>query len=164
VRAEAGGIPFRDDSFDLVTCLDLLEHIEDDEGALKEAFRSLKPGGLLLVTVPSYPLLFGAHDRAMGHLRRYRKAELKETAERAGFKALKASYYMSLVFPFTLVMKIYQKRFGSDTETIPYRVHPVLNGIFLFLCELESRMLVYMNMPAGSSIFLILKKPVSGVS
>jgi SAM-dependent methyltransferase len=162
-QAEAGAIPFKENCFDIITTLDLLEHLPDDEAALEEAFRVLKPGGILLVTVPAMPWLFGAHDHAMGHLRRYTKTGLASMIKRVGFSEIKLSYYMGLLFPATLLMKLYQKRFGSRTETIPYQVNPLLNRLFLFLCELEARMLVYMNMPVGTSILLIARKPNSGL-
>ncbi len=162
-QAKADRLPFRDGCFDLVCALDLLEHLNEDKAALAEAFRVLRPGGLLLVTVPALPRLFGAHDYAMGHLRRYTRPGLESMVEGTGFEKAKASYYMSLIFPATLLIKLYQKRFGSRESTIPYQVHPVLNRFFLLLCELEARMLVYMNMAVGTSILMIAKKPVSGL-
>jgi len=163
VQGMAERLPFCEDCFDLVCALDLLEHLADDDAALSEAFRVLKPGGILLVTVPAYPYFFGAHDHAMGHYRRYKKAGLGSKVMGVGFSLIRMSYYMSLLFPATLLLKLYQKRFGSKTETISYHVHPLLNRFFLFLCELESRMLVYLDMPAGTSIILIARKPVSGL-
>jgi SAM-dependent methyltransferase len=162
-QGRAERLPFCENCFDLVCALDLLEHLADDDAALGQAFRVLKPGGILLVTVPAYPSLFGAHDHALGHKRRYKKADLGFKVKRSGFSLIKTSHYMSLLFPATLLIKLYQKRFGSRTETIRYHVHPLLNRFFLFLCELEARLLVYLDMPVGTSILLIARKPVSGL-
>lgn len=163
VRGTCESIPFKSGSFDLVSALDLLEHLSDDDSALMEACRVTRPGGFLLVTVPAYQLLFGAHDYALGHKRRYNKKDLESKIKAAGFQTARASYYMSLILPATLILKLYQKLFGSHTDTITYRVHPFLNRLFLFLCELEARMLVHINMPAGTSIVMLARKPEGAV-
>jgi SAM-dependent methyltransferase len=66
-----------DASLDLVFLLDVLEHQEDDRRLLEEVLGKIKPGGRLVVTVPGHPFLFGGHDRALGHYRRYRRRELE---------------------------------------------------------------------------------------
>ena len=82
-RAEI--LPFREGSFDIVSALDCIEHIEDDEAALQEAYRVLKDGGTLLLTVPSHPWLWSRHDEALHHKRRYTKNELQRKVRDAGF-------------------------------------------------------------------------------
>lgn len=69
---DAGHLGVRDESFDIVVALDVLEHLDDDVAAARELRRVLKPGGLLLVTVPAYRWLWSDHDVALGHRRRYR--------------------------------------------------------------------------------------------
>jgi SAM-dependent methyltransferase len=64
-----------DGSLDLAFLMDVLEHEQDDRRFLEDAFRKVKPGGRLVVTVPAYPCLFSAHDRSLGHLRRYRRCQ-----------------------------------------------------------------------------------------
>lgn len=73
------------DGFDSAVCVNVLEHIEDDVGALADIHRVLRPGGPLLALVPAHPALYGANDRLSGHERRYTKPELREKLERAGF-------------------------------------------------------------------------------
>jgi SAM-dependent methyltransferase len=73
------------DGFDSVVCVNVLEHIEDDLGALADIHRVLDAGGFLLALVPAHPALYGANDRLSGHERRYVKSELREKLERTGF-------------------------------------------------------------------------------
>ena len=75
-----------DESFDLVTCLDVLEHVPEDERALAELWRVTVPGGHLLVTVPAYQALWSAHDVANHHYRRYRKRSLADSARETGWE------------------------------------------------------------------------------
>ena len=67
-------LPWPDQSFDLITCLDVIEHTPDDRPALAELHRVCRPGGWLLVTVPAYPALWSLHDEANHHYRRYSRA------------------------------------------------------------------------------------------
>ncbi|MEA2435654.1 MAG: hypothetical protein QOF65_210, partial [Thermoleophilaceae bacterium] len=77
-------IPYEDASFDLVTCLDVIEHT-DDLAALRELRRVTRPGGHLVVTVPAHPRLWSRHDEVNGHRRRYTRETLQRAAEAAGW-------------------------------------------------------------------------------
>ena len=81
---ESETLPFPDDSFDLLTALDVLEHIEDDRWALREVARVLRPGGIFLATVPAYRWMWGAQDEISHHFRRYSAGELKRKIPEAG--------------------------------------------------------------------------------
>jgi len=85
-------LPSEPVSFDLVLLCDVLEHLEQPEQLLREVFARLAPGGILLVTVPAFDLLFSAHDRVLGHHRRYSRRSLGQlfassaiTEERGGY-------------------------------------------------------------------------------
>ena len=73
---DATKLLFENESFDLATALDVLEHIPNDILAIQEAFRVLKSGGLFLITVPSYPWLWSQHDKVLHLVRRYYKNDL----------------------------------------------------------------------------------------
>jgi glycosyltransferase involved in cell wall biosynthesis len=83
----------RRERFDTVLCLNVLEHIENDTGALATFAALLEPGGRLVLRVPAMPRLYGAIDRALGHLRRYDAAELTTKLRAAGFEVEEASYF-----------------------------------------------------------------------
>jgi SAM-dependent methyltransferase len=69
-------LPFADGSFDLVCAFDIIEHVDDDEGALSEVSRIARPGGLILTSMPLHPALWTSFDEFVGHKRRYEPPEL----------------------------------------------------------------------------------------
>jgi SAM-dependent methyltransferase len=72
-------------AFDTVVCLNVVEHVEDDLGGLKNIYSALEQGGRAIILVPHDQRIFGTLDVALGHYRRYRHVELKERMEAAGF-------------------------------------------------------------------------------
>ncbi len=99
VQADAADLPFRDRSFDAVFILDVLEHIEGDEVALKEVRRVLRLGGSLLITVPAFMFLFGRQDRVSDHKRRYRRPALVKLVNDLGFEVQYSTYFNTVLFP-----------------------------------------------------------------
>jgi len=85
VRGEATRLPIRSGSADLVMSTDVWEHVEDDQTVAREAFRALRPGGRLLVAVPADRSMWSGHDVALGHVRRYERADLVELVRGVGF-------------------------------------------------------------------------------
>src|SRR2546428_1298831 len=69
-RADFHLLPLREKCIDLITCIDVLEHLSDDRKALGELVRILRPGGVLVVSVPAFKFLWGDHDTIYGHHRR----------------------------------------------------------------------------------------------
>ena len=98
-RADVRRLPFADASFDVVTAMDIIEHIDDDKAASCEIFRVLKPGGRLYVTVPAFPSLWSEHDEALHHYRRYTVPRLKDLFQRVGLSINKVSYTVTTLFP-----------------------------------------------------------------
>jgi len=92
-------LPFADHEFDLLICLDVLEHVSDDCLALAELRRVSSPGSFLITTVPAYPALWSPHDVAAGHLRRYRAGELGARAESEGWCAVRETGFNVLLLP-----------------------------------------------------------------
>jgi 2-polyprenyl-3-methyl-5-hydroxy-6-metoxy-1,4-benzoquinol methylase len=81
--------PFRvEEEVDSVVCLNVLEHIEDDEAALAGLAELLPPGGRLVLQVPNHPGLYGSLDETYGHVRRYSSRQLRARLERAGFRVV----------------------------------------------------------------------------
>lgn len=104
-------------SVDAIYSFNVLEHIEDDEGALSELQRRLRSGGKLLLYVPAFNLLYSAMDRKVGHFRRYRRRELEERVRRAGFEIALSRYADSLGFFAALAYKLV----GGDSGVIDPR-------------------------------------------
>jgi 2-polyprenyl-3-methyl-5-hydroxy-6-metoxy-1,4-benzoquinol methylase len=80
------------ETFDTVVILNVVEHLEDDEEALRRLHARLNPGGHLIVMVPAMNFLYGSLDRAFGHYRRYTKKSISRVIQQAGFKLQKMEY------------------------------------------------------------------------
>lgn len=156
----AEGLPFASQTFDLVTAFDVLEHIEDDRGALREFRRVLKPGGLLLVYTPALPWLYNAHDRIVRHQRRYRREELAEKLERAGFRQRHLAYVNGLVLPLVLLARALASwRGGSGRHQEMELPHPVINALVTALCYAENALVQRDLLPLGMTLLALVENP-----
>lgn len=79
--------------FDALICLDVIEHINDDQQALEQIYRCLEPGGSLILSVPAHPSLYGPKDEQVGHYRRYSKSMLHDRLKQAGFQGIRLRYW-----------------------------------------------------------------------
>ena len=125
-----------DARFDCVIAADVLEHIEDDLLVLKRIYDMLKLGGCVVVNVPSYKFLFGPHDVALGHKRRYSDGELRAKLEAAGFRVEAQRHWNLLALPMTvLITKVLRRDYPHERVS---RLG-VLSGFIEKLLLLESR-------------------------
>jgi SAM-dependent methyltransferase len=163
-QANITNIPFKNDQFDVVTAFDVIEHIEDDFGALREIYRVCRIGGIAVLAVPAFEFLWGEHDELAHHLRRYTLRQLRAVVLRSGFEIERISYNNFFLFPIGLVFR-YIKRFlrilnkskeiySDFTSTAPAVVNPVLREIY----ALEGKLLKYLNFPIGLTIICICRK------
>lgn len=101
--------------FDCVIASDVLEHIDDDKRVIKKIYAILKPGGCLILNVPSYKFLFGKHDIYLGHKRRYSDGELKAKLEESGFKIESQRHWNLLALPMTvLITRIFKRDYPHE--------------------------------------------------
>jgi SAM-dependent methyltransferase len=110
-------MPFADDSFDLAVSLDVIEHLEDDLGALRELRRTVVPGGSLLLTVPAYQWLWSGHDEINHHHRRYTRRSLQRVAEEAGWRQVRTTYFNSLLLPVAILLRVLDRFNRKTTES-----------------------------------------------
>ncbi len=115
-RADIRCMPFQSGSFDVVTAMDVIEHIDDDGVALREIARVLRPGGFLLATVPAYRSLWSEHDVALHHYRRYTAHTFRSVIAQAGFGIDKLSYTVSTLFPAIWAYRTVNRAFGRWRE------------------------------------------------
>lgn len=145
-------------SYDLVALLDVLEHVPDDKASLAAILGLLKPGGALLLTVPINPWMWSAHDVAHHHHRRYRKQEIRQLAEGAGYQIDLLSPFNSLLFPPIAAVRLIGKLTGkddSDDSMPPAPVNKALETVF----RLERGLIGRVPMPFGVSLVAILRRP-----
>jgi 2-polyprenyl-3-methyl-5-hydroxy-6-metoxy-1,4-benzoquinol methylase len=157
----AGEMPFEDNTFDVVTMLDVLEHIDDDRGTLGDLYRVLKPGGSLLISVPAYKFLWGAQDEISNHKRRYVAAQLKARMEEAGFRVRKLSYFNTLLFPpiaLVRVLRPYQPGSASLKSDFTMTKPGLFNRVLGKLFALEAPVVERVNLPFGVSIVALGEK------
>jgi SAM-dependent methyltransferase len=117
VEGSVLGMPFDADSFDLAASLDVIEHLEDDLGALRELRRVVAPGGSLLVTVPAYQWLWSGHDEINHHHRRYTRSSLQAAAEEAGWEQVRTTYFNSLLLPVAILLRVLDRLSRKTTES-----------------------------------------------
>jgi SAM-dependent methyltransferase len=110
-------MPFDESSFDLAVSLDVIEHLEDDAGALRELRRVVVPGGPLLVTVPAYPWLWSGHDVVNHHHRRYTRDSLLAVAQVAGWRCVRTTYFNSLLLPVAVMLRLLERLNRKTTES-----------------------------------------------
>jgi SAM-dependent methyltransferase len=155
-------LPKESGSFDLVTALDVLEHVDDDRSLLLEVARVLRPDGAFLLTVPAYEALWGPQDEVSHHRRRYRAGQVRERVEGAGLRVVKLSYFNTLLFPPIAAVRLLRPRLPgkprelqSDfTMTKPGRVNDLLARVFAAEAALVERW----NLPFGVSILALAVK------
>ena len=90
---------------DIVIAMDVLEHIQDDYLALKEWKNTLKPNGLLLISVPAFQHLWSNHDIFLKHHRRYSKKEIHDLANLNGLQTVKLKYIFSYIYPMVFLLR-----------------------------------------------------------
>lgn len=163
-------IPFPDVSFDLVTALDVIEHVDADEKILQEARRVLRPGGHLLITTPAFQWLWSHNDDLNAHKRRYTAADLRAKMERVGLRVSRLSYNFFLVFPLAAGMIGLKNATGKNAELKSHHfdddayqvdmepVPPALNSILRGVGQAENALLGVMNLPLGTSLIALGQK------
>jgi 2-polyprenyl-3-methyl-5-hydroxy-6-metoxy-1,4-benzoquinol methylase len=100
--------------FDCIILGDVLEHIDDDKSAIKKVYEMLKPHGYTIINVPAYQVLFGKHDNALGHKRRYSNKELKDKLKEAGFTIESIRHWNLLALPITIYTKLSKKDYPHE--------------------------------------------------
>lgn len=157
-QGAAEALPFDDSSFDLVTGLDVVEHLDDDLAGLKEMRRVLRPDGKALVFVPAFMFLWGVQDDISHHRRRYTLDQLNLVMRQAGFEVERASYVNISFFTPILIGRLLMRAFRVRPESENNITIGSLNGILGKLLGAESLALRYLNFPFGVSIICVARR------
>ena len=154
----AESLPFADETFDLATALDVIEHLDDDVAGLKEMNRVLKKGGTTLIFVPAFMWLWGVQDDVSNHRIRYTKRQIVERLKLAGFEIERATYANWTFFAPILAGRTLMKITGIKPESENNVNISALNGVFGKLFSAERLWLKNFNFPFGVSIVIVAKK------
>ena len=155
----AESLPYEAGSFDLVTALDVIEHLDDDHAGLSEIGRVLRPGGRALLFVPAFMFLWGVQDDVSNHRRRYDRAELIGKMKAAGFEVEQAGYANFTFFLPVLMVRSIMRWFNIRAET-EYGINfPALNKPLAELFAAERLVLKRGGFPFGVSIICQARKP-----
>jgi SAM-dependent methyltransferase len=159
VRGCVERLPLVEGGCDVVAVLDVLEHVVDDERVLVECNRVLRPGGTLVLTVPAIPALYGHHDRALGHLRRYSLSSLRRLVRSCGFELVRATYFNGLLLPVVAAVRFgRQLRRRTASLADPLVLPGVWNDLAYGVLALERRILEVVDLPLGLSLLCIAKR------
>jgi SAM-dependent methyltransferase len=155
-------LPAAAGSLDLITLFDTIEHVPDDERALRECRRALAPGGLLFVSVPAYPFLYANNDRVAHHQRRYTAPLLRSKLAMAGFGSPRVTYFNTLLFPLILpavLAKKVHERFVDPAErtNLSHSVPSLLNRALAATMGSERHLLTRLDFPFGHSIIAMAR-------
>lgn len=154
-------LPWADTSFDLIVCLDVIEHTPDDVRALEELRRVCAPGGFLLVTVPALPSLWSVHDEVNHHYRRYTRRSLDAAALAAGWTVARMSAFNGFLLPPAAVVRIARRRApaNGDSGNDLYAAPEWLNEALEQPLRLEAGWLRRGGtLPLGLSLLAVLRK------
>jgi SAM-dependent methyltransferase len=158
-------LPLASSSVDVVTCFDVLYHREvtAEAEALAEFWRVLCPGGQLLIRVPAYGWLHGAHDDAVHTRRRYTRNEIVSAVASAGFAVTMATYGNSTLLPLAVMKRLSERWLGpSQVEmTVP---PAAVNACLTSILRLEASWVRRWTLPFGLSVFVLARKPAGVVA
>lgn len=165
VLVDEGRDPPLGPGHDLLGMFDVLEHVDDDAGALRALHDALRPGGALVLTVPAHPRLFDEMDELACHRRRYRRGDLRRVIEQAGLEVRLLSHFMSPLVPLLLLLRSIGRlvdrrhRHALERRQAEFRVVPLLNGAMRLALAAERVSMRAVSLPFGSSLVAVAVRP-----
>jgi SAM-dependent methyltransferase len=142
---------------DAVLLPDLLEHVPDDRSLLTDCVKSLRPGAVVLITVPAHPFLWSRHDKVLGHLRRYTAADFRSLWKGLGVDETFVSPFNCLLFPLIALLRVIgigQESTESDLK-LP---SPLVNRLLYRIFAGEKTLMRLVPLPFGVSFLAVLRK------
>jgi SAM-dependent methyltransferase len=161
IKADLLALPFRNATFDAVIALDVLEHIEDHVGALRELARSLRPGGRLFIFVPAHQWLWSLQDDISHHVRRYTARTLRDAVIAGGCEIERLSYFNAFLMPAVVLGRLWLRiklRYRDIRDESA--LHPAWsNGLLTRTFCAETRLIRHIDLPTGASLLCVARTP-----
>ena len=159
MQMDAKNIPFREE-FDIIGAFDVLEHIEEDEQVLDQAYKALKPQGTMLITVPQHAWLWSSTDDYACHVRRYTATGLHRKIESAGFRIVRSTSFVTVLLPAMIISRLLQRNDSENIDaTAELKISPWLNSFFFRLLLTELALIRKgLSFPVGGSRLVVAKK------
>lgn len=151
---------YRDATFDVITALDVIEHVPDPEQVVAEMKRVLRAGGRIVVTVPAFKFLWSPHDEALSHYRRYHRGELRRLLQDAGLPVTRLGYHFCGVFLIAAPLRIWKRLFPgreqpqSDTARLPPKW---LNRVLVRWQTWELALSRVIPLPFGTTLYAVVE-------
>ncbi len=142
--------------YGLILLLDMLEHVDRPEAALRRAGELLAPGGRLLITVPAFELIWTSHDDLNEHRTRYTKKSLEGLVGKSGVIVEEMAYVFQALFVVKLLMRLVEA-FRHGEPDVPRIPAQPLNGLVEDYCYWERRLLGPLHPPFGSSLLCVAR-------
>jgi SAM-dependent methyltransferase len=158
-------LPFGGGEFDLLLASDVLEHVQDDHGALVELRRVAADGASLVITVPAYEWMWSEHDDQMHHVRRYTLRRLRHRVLAAGWRPVHSTYFNSILLPVVAAARLATRLLPLSGRTDIGRTPPVLNSALEAPMRLEAAMIGRgARLPAGVSVGMVCQRDPTGLT
>lgn len=146
---------------DLVLLMDVLEHVDDDVGLLKDYVEKVPSGARFLISVPAFQFLWSGHDVFLEHKRRYRLNEMEGVARQAGLAVRYGAYYFGAVFPVAATIRLINNLLQGGRHEARSQLsqhHPVINEALAAMSAAELPFFLR-NRLAGLTVFVVAEKP-----
>ena len=158
MQMDARQTPYYEE-FDSIGAFDVLEHIKEDKLVIKQLHAALKPGGILLISVPQHPFLWSKSDEYACHVRRYTNYNLTKVLQGSGFQILKNTSFVFTLLPFMYFSRIRNRKQKNYNPSNEFQINNITNFIFYFFLYFEIIFIkIGINFPLGGSRFVVAKK------
>ena len=159
IRFDLLQCPLPNACVDVLVMLNVLEHIENDDLALKNAYKLLKPGGSLIIEVPAGQYLYDSYDKQLQHFRRYSSSELKIKLEAAGFVVSRRSHLGFFLFPAFAAVKLLNK-IHTQSKTVVHEqaARTSSSRLVAFAMRLETKLANFLYFPVGIRVLMTAKR------
>jgi SAM-dependent methyltransferase len=154
--ADASRVPLPDASFDAITAVGIIEHLDDDAAFVAETRRLLKPGGVLVMLTSSFQFLWSMHDVANEHRRRYTLRQMRALMQAGGYLPERLSHFNCFLFPGIAPILVGHRLIHGLTSDQPQRILPqpprLVNDLLARLLGVEAALIKKTTLPFGVSM------------